>query len=309
MDINNLPHLLSTLEALFKQERIKELLYGNEDRPALEPNPALVSFLLQHQVTLITYYQQLQASNQLEKVAAFFSRKVMEGLLKTNQFLQFKEHEIHSFEGLYLQLLHELFHNNLDETSIHQSIQEHYRRIRLFLFQTNPSALPFESIEITKVPCSEYTALFQSDVLHLDRSTLQEPILDIGCGKEAHLVRHLRTLGYQAWGLDRLALSDDAWLKRAHWFAYTFEKNTWGTILSHMAFSHHFRYHHFHHHPEIQEYAKVYRSILEALQPGGMFIYSPDLPFIEEHLDRAQYEVETFLIFDQLKTTKVRRRI
>lgn len=140
--------------------------------------------------------------------------------------------------------------------------------------------------------CSEYSATLQTGVLHLGRERILSPVLDIGCGEEAALVRHLRARGVQAFGIDRFAPIAE-YLFRHDWLTFPLGEELWGTIISHMAFSHHFLHHHLKGSDEIRTYAARYMDVLGALKPGGSFIYSPGLPFIEKLLPRERYQVKS----------------
>lgn len=145
--------------------------------------------------------------------------------------------------------------------------------------------------------CSEYSATLQTGVLHLGHERILPPVLDIGCGEEAALVHHLRTRGIPAFGIDRFAPEAD-YLFRHDWLDLPLGEGIWGTIISHMAFSHHFLHHHLKGSDEIRNYAARYMEILGALKPGGSFIYSPGLPFIEKLLPRDRYQVTSASVPD-----------
>jgi hypothetical protein len=49
-------------------------------------------------------------------------------------------------------------------------------------------------------------------------------------------------------------------------------------------------------------------DILAALEPGGSFRYAPSLPFVERHLDRARYSVETARLVEGAGATIVTKR-
>jgi hypothetical protein len=80
-------------------------------------------------------------------------------------------------------------------------------------------------------------------------------------------------------------------LVQADWFECDLQADTWGTIISHMAFSNHFLFHHRYKHGHPEEYARQYMKLLAALKPGGAFYYSPGLPFIESFLPTSQYSI------------------
>jgi hypothetical protein len=147
------------------------------------------------------------------------------------------------------------------------------------------------NIASDSVICSEYSAEFQIKLLGLDVANLKEPILDLGCGKHMNLVKFLKDLGYEVFGLDRNAVSKEDNLIASGWFDYKFKKNFWGTILSQMAFSNHFIFNHFYLYGKPELYAKLYMSILASLKVHGSFYYSPGLPFIEEHLPKENYQI------------------
>ncbi len=121
---------------------------------------------------------------------------------------------------------------------------------------------------------------------------MAEPILDIGCGERANLVRHLRVLKLDAFGIDAFAPNNEPYLFREDWLTYPLSHRCWGTVLSHMAFSNHFLHHYLKESPTVRDYARRYLEILESLKPNGCFIYTPGLPFIEELLPRDHFHIE-----------------
>jgi hypothetical protein len=71
----------------------------------------------------------------------------------------------------------------------------------------------------------------------------EAPVLDVGCGERAELVRYLRSLEIAAYGVDRFA-GAAPYLAVADWLQVPFRPAKWATILSHMSFSNHFIHHH-----------------------------------------------------------------
>jgi hypothetical protein len=149
------------------------------------------------------------------------------------------------------------------------------------------------------VVCAEYSSSLQTEILALDEGDLREPVLDIGCGRHARLVRHLRSRGIEAYGIERFPLSeearsdglDESAVIARDWNEYGFSSRRWGTILSHLAFSNHFARHAARAEGRDLDYAKKYREILESLRLGGSFRYAPSLPYVERHLDPTFYAV------------------
>ena len=72
---------------------------------------------------------------------------------------------------------------------------------------------------------------------------------------------------------------------------FSFVPGHWGTIISNLGFSNHFRHHHLRNDGDYLDYARKYMEILQSLKPGGAFYYAPDLPFIESYLDPQKYRI------------------
>lgn len=140
-----------------------------------------------------------------------------------------------------------------------------------------------------EVVCSEYAVTLQRDALGLEGVALAEPILDVGCGRHAGLVRALRAEGRAATGVDREAPEDVAIV--GDWLSFPFGQDRWGTIVSHQAFSLHFLHHHLAQGAEAYAYARAYTAALRSLKVGGRLVYAPGLPFIERVLPAGQYRV------------------
>ncbi len=168
-------------------------------------------------------------------------------------------------------------------------LKAHHERLRLvFSAYCIASDRPNlkENRLLRTVPCGEYSARFQLRLLALDLDRLAGPILDLGCGTAGNLVYFLRSQGYTAFGLDRLAPADP-YFYREDWFEFNFGSQPWGTIIAHQSFSTHFIYNHLNHPARAEVYARCYMRLLAALQPGGRFCYAPGLPFFEEQLEKT----------------------
>lgn len=223
--------------------------------------------------------------------------------------------QYYTFDKEAKELLRKLYSNLFDKIKTGHILmplitQQHYEGLIQWLKQTNPSAESIYTAEgtvVIPVACSEYTADLQTEILQIDIRKLQEPVLDIGCGKEGNLVFHLREKGIEAFGFDRFA-GENTELFLADWMEYSYEKNQWGTIISNLGFSNHFRHHHLKNDGNFLDYAKKYMEILNALQIGGTFHYAPDLPFIELYLDSNKYKVTHQDIGEHgFRSSKIRR--
>jgi hypothetical protein len=156
-----------------------------------------------------------------------------------------------------------------------------------------------------EVTSATYSPELQLRILGLSMDGLQDPILDVGCGEDAALVRHLRAAGKNARGVDRECPPDAG--DRADWLAYDYGANKWGTIVSHLGFSLHFM------HQEMKasdlafEYGKTYMRVLRSIAKGGTFAYVPGLPFIEPMLPASDFEVTRVPLARELFTENVAR--
>jgi hypothetical protein len=136
---------------------------------------------------------------------------------------------------------------------------------------------------------AEYSAELQLGILDLRLDRLREPIVDLGCGVDAKLVKHLRAANLAATGVERRSAAPNVIL--ADWFDVRFESESIGTIISHLAFSLHFLHQHWQGGDRAYHYASKYMELLRSLVRGGCFCYAPGLPFIEALLPTDEYVV------------------
>jgi hypothetical protein len=139
------------------------------------------------------------------------------------------------------------------------------------------------------VIAGEYSAALQLDVLGLRIASLDAPILDVGCGAKATLVRALRAAGLDATGIDNAALppgTAEEIAITADWLTYDYGSAKWGSVISHLGFSLHFLHQHHASGEGARAYAETYLRIIRSLKPGGVFAYAPSLPFFEPVLPK-----------------------
>lgn len=155
-----------------------------------------------------------------------------------------------------------------------------------------------------EVVCSEYAPTLQLDALGLEGEVLQEPILDVGCGRSAVLVRALRARGLSATGVDREVQDEVA--VAGDWLSFAYGADRWGTVLSHQGFSLHFLHQHLGRQPQAYAYAQAYMAIVRSLKVGGRFAYVPGLPFIEGLLPASEFRCTRVPLHSALEGPAVR---
>ena len=225
----------------------------------------------------------------------YASNKALQEFCRVNQYYEFNDESKVLLRAIYTELFSSL---RSKECSIEAISQQHYNRLASWLKETNPFAEKLYSSQpenVEPVACSEYSAELQIDLLQLDLNRIKEPVLDIGCGIKGNLVRFLKEAGIDSYGFDRNTINN-AFISNGNWLGYDYGKEKWGTIISNLGFSNHFRHHHFRSNSNFMEYAKKYMEILASLKTGGSFHYAPDLPFIEQHLSDTRYKLRKRII-------------
>lgn len=269
----------------------------------IEVPTSLASFLAGHRgpigELMAGWLRRMERREETPALVELLAHNTRRFLRNNNQFVTLdadrRERLIELYQGFILSF-HDLLHRegSASATAIADGAAEaltaHRERLREYVRGLDLPADAFTAPGST--PCAEYSPQLQMEVLNLAGWTLAEPILDLGCGEEAHLVHHLRALGLEATGLDAFAPEGAPHLTRGDWLTHPLGRDRWGSILSHMAFSNHFLHHHLKGSPAIADYARRYMEIFAALRPGGSFIYTPGLPFLEDLLPRDRYVVE-----------------
>jgi len=233
--------------------------------------------------------------------------KAIEEFCRINQYFTFNSQAKSDLRDIY----RDLFDNIKRKSSSLDNIERnHYQNLMKWLQETNPFSFKMYSkaeSEIKPAVCSEYSVGLQIDLLKIDLKAIKEPLLDIGCGKQATLVNYFHKLGVVVNGIDRLSFSED-YLINSDWLEYNYGQDKWGTIISNLGFSNHFKHHNLRDDGNYIEYAKKYMEILKSLKIGGKFHYAPDLPFIESYLDKEHYKITKYDIgnFD-FKTSVIER--
>lgn len=278
--------------------RLAELLAGTPQLDGL--SPALVRASRQRRSELA----RLGASpSRRRALGRWMARGLRRYLIREWTFTELGDAAERRIDALYLRLVDETLGALVAPTpwaeaerGLRAAVAGHQSRLRRLVGElvgapggSSPAGAALPSPPI----CHEYEPALQLAVLGVVApETLAGPVLDLGCGERAALVRLLRVRGVPALGLDRLAPAEPG-LLRGSWLDVELPPGRFGTVLSHQAFTLHFLHAHLRSGPAAELYARRYMGVLRALRPGGAFLYAPALPFVERHLDPERFAVRT----------------
>lgn len=223
---------------------------------------------------------------------SFTAHEMVKRIYSINPYLRVSPADAAALEQIYRQTWQLMQRTRDIKTTLNEF---HYPALSHWLAGLYPEELQKSlkgSPGVGRVTYEEYSAEFQIELLGLDLVRLQQPILDVGCGSQANLVRHLRSAGLEAYGIDRCVETSRPYIFQADWFDYRFEKDRWGTLVSNMGFTNHLNYAYRHDYSQLERYLLKIKEMVEALAPGGCFTYAPGLPAVEEALPAQQYIVQ-----------------
>ena len=290
-------------EALARQlklNRRKNLLHSRAEQ-LLELEPTFVAALER----LIGSSTDEAGSFNAEDLAVEAADRLIERIQAVNQYIQVDEPARNALVGIYLDSWKRL----MKTRNIEQTLRTfHYPAIRKVLEDLYPEELRNalrSAKEVGLVPSSEYSAELQMRLLKLDLSRIREPILDLGCGRSAHLVRRLRAERLDAHGIDRNVGSRAGFLADVDWFDFAIGHSRWGTIIAHMSFTNHIVYCQRYDVAGLARYATRYADILDALRPGGSFLYTPGVPVVEDGVDGQRFEMSSWVVSGRITATRI----
>jgi hypothetical protein len=281
-------------------KQIKQL-----DCPPYRINPQLIPFLLKERASVLEVLSTELANAQWPEqlgLLGYFLASTEEYIYHHNQFITLSEQDEKLLVAVYTDFLTDharvlAMPSSEDElrAELEKLMRRHLMLLHAFIkiISEKYGANQDQSLIDNEAVCAEYSARAQLEALGIDEGSLaalREPILDIGCGKHGVLVGYLRAQGKEAFGIDRL-VEPNPGLLQADWLHFDYAADSWGTLISHMAFSNHFIFHHLYKEGEHEAYARKYIEILTALKQGGSFYYAPGLPFIEPLLPAARFGV------------------
>jgi hypothetical protein len=240
-------------------------------------------------------------------IVNYLTDKSVRAFCRVNQYYSFDSKTKSALMDIYSDLFDAI---QTRKFTIDNLSKLHYENLKMLLQKSNPFAIKLfndSTANVHAIPCSEYRAELQINILQININRLTQPVLDIGCGSEAHLVNHFKNNEIEAYGIDRFNFSDKN-LINSDWLEYSYGEKKWGTIVSNLGFSNHFNHHNLREDGNYLQYAKTYKSILNSLKIGGQFHYAPDLPFIEKLLDNNHFYIKKYNINElNFKTTVIKR--
>ncbi|ULQ59907.1 class I SAM-dependent methyltransferase [Brucepastera parasyntrophica] len=239
----------------------------------------------------ISYFRSISSREDLQYFSASVYNWFFRECMVKNQYVIFSENQYAEIKKLYEKLVFDL-KKKADERAhipVEKIVSLHRNSLIGILGHSGGSAAPSPAI------CSEYTLDLQEKILHLQISFLAEPILDIGCGEQALLTKELRKNNKTVIGIDQFFHSDAAdYLLCKNWLEFEYQSCSWGSIVSHMAFSNHFIHHLSGQTGMAGKYEEVFFAILDSLKPGGTFYYAPAIPSIENKVDTEKYSIKRY---------------
>jgi hypothetical protein len=234
-------------------------------------------------------YQAIDTENKVDAFSGTLYNYFVNECVQKNQYLTLTQDDYQKVMDIYKKLilnLKKVDDNNNKEAQVVGIIRQHREKLIEVLKTKN------EDDEVI-IPCSEYSYGLQEKVLQINPIDLCEPIIDIGCGQKALLVKDLLQKGKDAFGIDQY-VSFDKKILNENWFDFHFIPRKWGTVISHMAFTNHFRRSITYKTSDRARYEGKYLEILESLKPGGGFIYCPRIPEVEEMINMSEYDMRVF---------------
>ncbi len=255
----------------------------------------------------LLYYQGINTNQKVEDFSGALYNYFVHECVMNNQYICLSTHEYNGVLNLYKELIYNLRALSIDDI-LYEDVKTIVKNHRKKLIEII-SSKDDESDKKIIIPCSEYSADLQMKILRIDTNSITDPIIDIGCGKDAKLVKLLEKLHKNVYGIDQY-YNKQANILFDNWFDFYFAPHTWGTVISHMAFTNHFRRSITFKTDEFDKYISKYREILASLKINGEFVYCPRIPEIEETLITSGYEITCYSNIDgnsMMDTVHVRK--
>lgn len=231
-----------------------------------------------------------------DQFVQLFLESTLRFTVEHNQFISLTTQNIDDLKILYQKyvtsirdFLHQETSYFVFKTHYQFLLLQHFNDLHHQLKNITPEPIRPALLNVNVV-CAEYDPKLQLEIMNINLKKIKQPVLDIGCGAAANLIHYLTELGISCLGIDQLC-ENTVNTQKIDWFTFSQQPNTWGTIISHMAFSHHFQFNHLNPCGNPNQFALKYKKYLDSLKIGGSFYYTPQLPFIEQFLESTKFEI------------------
>lgn len=293
------------------ESSIKQQLESNRSKNLLFENATQIMNIDSSFLAALEEYLNDNVSEKTEDVSSelvsFTTNEFMKRLHSINPYLRVSKVQIENLKQIYRETWQRMRNNQSIKTTLNEF---HYPQLSQWLATLYPEKfqkmLKF-SPRVGHVTYGEYSAELQIGLLGIDTADVKQPILDIGCGGQAHLVSYFRSQGLEAYGIDRHLETQKPYLDQEDWFDYHFEPGKWGTIVAHMSFTNHLNYAYLNDISQLEHYLLKMKEILESLSISGSFHYTPSLPFIEDKVSTEIYRVQSEPKFADMLVSKITR--
>lgn len=290
-----------SIQQQLQVNQAKNMLYGRLDR-IMEIDPEFLAALEE----LVAHDDAPLGPEALQEAVSFASKALLKRIHAVNQFVRADRKQLARLESIYLRTWKRIVKTRDIQATL---MDYHYPALSRWLADLYPEQFraPLRARPtVGRVVCEEYSPQLQIDLLRLAPLTLKQPILDVGCGSKAALVRYLRSLGLEASGIDRDIEQAEPYLQPTDWFDLPFVPNSWGTIVSNMSFSNHLSYARRYDPVLAKSYLAKFDEILTSLVPGGTFAFAPGITGIERRLPAA-YRVKQIPFVKGINCTRITR--
>lgn len=271
------------------KENIHKQIESNQGKNIFLDKPEIFRFKAET-ISAISNVNELNSDSE-RLIIDYAVEKAIEEFSRINQYYSFDKKSKRELRTIYSDLFVNIRTGNI---TIEEISNNHYKKLKEWLKKYNPFAEKIylnADYNVESVSCSEYSSELQIEILQIEITKLKEPVLDIGCGKQKNLVKYLSEKGIDVYGIDRFPFTDNN-LYNSDWLDFEYGVEKWGTIVSNLGFSNHFKHHNLREDGNFIEYGKKYVDLLRSLKIEGRFYYAPDLPFIEQYLDSKQFKID-----------------
>lgn len=228
---------------------------------------------------------------ELDSLVGFAENLCIRHVLRTNQYLRVTDRDRRRLAWIYRRTW-KLVQRAGDVDAVLRA--EHFPMLQEWIAALYPrSHLSWLVTRETVRPvcCRDYPAELQLEVLGLDVHEIRGPVLDVGCGFTAPLVRYLSACNIETYGFDRLVEEEGGCVRCEDWLAFDYSARSWGTIISHMALSNHYRYALHHDRALRSDLEELFLRILAALAQGGCFAYAPGAVELDRLVNPARFSI------------------